>query len=554
MVKKAASVGSAFQPTLGKMRITDGSGDTPPVMSADLNFHDIGSYGLRQYGGWIREEFLRSLSGREAARTYREMRDNSPTVGAILFALTQLIRKVEWRINPANDSAAAEEKADFVESLMGDCSHTWEDFVCEALSMLPFGYAAHEVVYKKRMGRNGESRSKFDDGLIGIHRLPARGQETILKWFFDTNGQIKGLRQQPWIGPLIDIPIQKLLIFRPTAYKNNPEGYSILRTAYRPYYFQKRLEEQEAILFERFSGFPVLQVPSALLSAANGGDADAQVAVENYKKIITNVRIDEQMGLLIPSDHYIDGDGKISNAPMYKFEFATPQTGRATGNLGESITRYKLDIATSVLADFLFIGSTSTTKGSALGISKIDIFYQATEGWLKSIAAVLNRHLLPRLWELNDFDLDLMPEFAPDMAQRIDLDALGNFILHLAQAGMMMFPDQDLENYIRDASGLPNILPEEWEAKQQAQLAAIMGAPPQGEGQIPGREGSTVSEAPAGQRSVSPTGRNPGVHQPGTVASSGSITKPMSPDSIKKAILASAARMAQKVRSQGRVY
>jgi hypothetical protein len=27
------------------------------------------SYGLRQYGGWIREEILADLTGREAART-----------------------------------------------------------------------------------------------------------------------------------------------------------------------------------------------------------------------------------------------------------------------------------------------------------------------------------------------------------------------------------------------------------------------------------------------------------------------------------------------------
>lgn len=545
--------GSAFQPN-NKYPIMDGSGDTPPAMSADMNFRDVGSYGLRQFSGYLRDEFLRALQGREAARTYREMRDNSPTVGAVLFAITQLIRKVEWRIKPADESAEAEEKADFVRSLMDDMSETWEDFIVEALSMLPFGYSIHEIVYKKREGRKGTPPSKNDDGHIGIHRLPMRGQETVIKWFFDNNGQIKGVRQQPWVGPLIDLPIEKLLIFRPSQYKNNPEGYSILRTAYRPYYFQKRLEEQEAILFERFSGFPVLSVPSALLSAANAGNEDAAAAVEAYKKIITNVRIDEQMGLLKPSDHYIDADGKISAAEMYKFEFATPQAGRSTNTLGESINRYKLDIAISVLADFLFTGHSAGSSGrsaQALGISKVDIFYQATEGWLKSIAAVLNTHLLPRLWRLNDFDDDLMPEFSPDMAQRVDLDALGNFVLHLAQSGMMMFPDKDLENYIRDASGLPNITDEAWEAKQAAQAAALMGAPPNGEGQIPGREGSPVSEAPAGQRSISPTGKNPNIHQPGTVSSSGvgvspqgqnALDAPSSPESIKKVLLAKAAR------------
>jgi hypothetical protein len=30
--------------------------------------------------------------------------------------------------------------------------------------------------------------------------------------------------QQPWIGPLVDIPIEKGLLFRAKPYKNNPEG------------------------------------------------------------------------------------------------------------------------------------------------------------------------------------------------------------------------------------------------------------------------------------------------------------------------------------------
>jgi hypothetical protein len=49
-----------------------------------------------------------------------------------------------------------------------------------------------------------------------------------------------------------------------------------------------------------------------------------------------------------------------------------------------------------------------------------------------------------------------MPEFIPDMAQQIDLDILSNFILRLSQAGVQMFPDEDLEDYVRDAAGLPD--------------------------------------------------------------------------------------------------
>jgi hypothetical protein len=68
---------------------------------------------------------------------------------------------------------------------------------------------------------------------------------------------------------------------------------------------------------------------------------------------------------------------------------------------------------------------------------------------------VLNRFLLPRTWRLNGLNPDLMPHITPDLAQRIDLDVLGQFVLALSQAGMPLFPDPDLEDWIRDTAGMP---------------------------------------------------------------------------------------------------
>ena len=447
-----------------RANLANSGGKAPPVQP-DQQYFDIGISGLRQFSGWVREEFLPQLQGRQAARVYREMMDNSSTVGAVVFAITGVMRKVEWRVIPADDTPEAQEMADFADSLRYDMSHTWEDFVVEALSMLGYGFAPFEIVYKRRLGQtpggtnpDGEPlpKSQYDDGRIGLRRLPIRGQDTIIKWFFGPNGGIRGMTQQPYVGPIIDIPIEKLLLFRPSHHKGNPEGRSILRSAYRSYYFLKRLEEQEAILFERMSGLPVMRVPNALLEAANAGDALATSALTAYKKLVSNVRIDEQMGLLIPSDTYPNPQGGAGSTPMYEFKLETPNSGKSNLDANTPILRYKSAIMTSVLADFLEMGHSS--RGSQnLGETKMDLFLQSIEGWLKSIASVLNRHLLPRVWELNGFDPALMPEYQPDMAQRIDLDNISNFVLRLAQAGMTMFPDEDLESYLRDAAGLPDL-------------------------------------------------------------------------------------------------
>jgi hypothetical protein len=366
--------------------VTDGSGGwQAPVLNYGLRFQDYGSYGLRQFGGWVREEILADLTGREAARAYREMLDNSATVGAMIFAIQQAMRRVTWRVEPANDSAAAEKEAEFAESLRNDMSHTWDDFLVEALSMLGYGYSAHEIVYKRRLGpqkdnqanpENSKPSSKYNDGRIGWRRLPIRGQDVTLKWFFDRNGQCRGLTQQPWVGTLIDIPIEKLLLFRPLSHKNNPEGRSVLRNAYRSWYFIKRLEEMEAILIERMSGFPVIYVPNALLDAANavgpGGtpspaQAQAQQSLATLKDIVTGVRVNDQMGLILPGDPYRDSEGKISSMRMYDFQFVTPQH-RSSAETDKMIARHKVDMLMTLICDFLMMGRKVRPLGQSLSV------------------------------------------------------------------------------------------------------------------------------------------------------------------------------------------
>src|ERR1035437_4398579 len=183
-----------------------------PDMTGNMTFREIGQSGLRQFSGWVREEFLPNLVGRQGAQKYREMMDNSPVIGALMFAVISTMRKVEWRVTPANDSPEAEEKAEFVESCMNDMTHTWEDLIAENLSMLGYGYSTHEIVYKRRLGRNPPAdpdnpgkflpKSEYDDGLIGWRKIPIRGQDTILKWFFGKHSEIEGFSQQSWTGPI----------------------------------------------------------------------------------------------------------------------------------------------------------------------------------------------------------------------------------------------------------------------------------------------------------------------------------------------------------------
>jgi hypothetical protein len=184
------------------------------------------------------------------------------------------------------------------------------------------------------------------------------------------------------------------------------------------------------------------------------GNVAASASLNVLKKALTNIRIDEQMGLMLPSDTFRGPNGATS-VPMYEFKFETPSSGRTALDANTPIDRHKMDILTSCLCDFIQMGH-STRGAQNLAETKVDMFMQSVEGWLNSFASTLNHDGLGRLWDLNGFDRVTMPEYAPDMAQRLDLDVFSNMLLRLSQAGMPMFPDPDLEAYIRDTAGLPD--------------------------------------------------------------------------------------------------
>lgn len=450
-----------------QVRAPGASWGSIPVMTSGMTFGEYGSSGLRQFSGWVRDEFLPNLVGRNGMRTYREMADNSATIGAMLWAIRSTMRKVEWRVMPPSDTPENVEKQEFVEGLMDDMSHTWDEHIDETLTMMQYGFAPHEIVYKRRNGTkpgrdpkrpgNDLPRSKFDDGLVGWRRLPIRAQETVLKWFFDENGTVKGMTQQPWTGPIVDLPIEKMLLFRPSAHKGNPEGRSILRNAWRSYHFTKRIEEQEAILFERLNGLPVVRVPNALIEQAKNGDSAAVAQLNSFKMIATNLRINEQMGVVLSSAVYEGASGQPGTVYQYDIQLVTPEVRRTGGGPNEVLDRYNLQMLQSVLADFISLGH--STKGTqSLSVNKTDMFFQAIEGFLNTNSSVYNRHALPRLWTLNGWDEETLPEISPDLAQRVDLDVLGNFVLRLSQAGMPMFPNEEMQSYLMDAAGLPDLV------------------------------------------------------------------------------------------------
>jgi hypothetical protein len=411
---------------------------------------ELGTTGTKHVGGVIVEEWLPQLYGERGIRTWREMSENDPTVGAVLFAIEMLIRQVEWSVEPANEEESEKEKADFLWGCMNDLDKPWVNTVAEILTMLPYGWSIHELVYKVRRGPVGKTSSKHDDGLIGWKRIPLRGQDTLLQWVInnETEDVEAFIQVHPVTFKRIEIPAAKFVHFK-TREKRGPEGISVLRSAYRPWLFKKRLEEIEAIGLERdLAGLPVASVPPELLVST--ASTSQQALLTEIKKIVRGIKVNEQMGVVFPLEYDQNGNQR------YKLELLSAggsgAAARAKGT-DTAIKRYNQAIAQTVLGDFVLLGH-DKVGSFALASSKTEIFAAAMGAWLDTIADTLNEQAVPRLFTLNGIG-GPYPRIVHGDIETPDLDALSNYILRLANAGAITVPDEKLERHLRRAASLP---------------------------------------------------------------------------------------------------
>lgn len=449
---------------------------------------EIGRVGQRRYGGNIYEEFLHELRGKRGIEAYREMSENDDVVGAILFAIEMLVRQCKWNVEPGGATAKDREAAEFVESCMNDMQDTWIDTISEILSFLTFGWSFHEVVYKRRMGKTKDPRtkSKYSDGLIGWKKLPIRAQETLYQWEYDNEDNLLGMTQMPPPGfAVYTIPMEKALLFRTKSRKNNPEGRSILRNAYRSWYFKRRIQEIEGIGIERdLAGLPVLHTPEDI-DIWDENIPENAVKLSRLEDIVTNVRRDEMEGLVLPHG--------------YEFELVS-SGGTRQFDTNAIINRYDTRIAMTVLADFIFLGHDKTGSW-ALSSDKTELFAVAIGAFLDIICETFNSQGIPSLIDINGKHFAGITEY-PKMThgdiEDADITKVASFIKDMTGIGVLV-PDDGLEDYIRQVGHLPERTSDTREIDRKRQDQQEQDQPPEPETAAGTRAGEDVEEIPDGK-------------------------------------------------------
>jgi hypothetical protein len=422
-----------------------GTGKRKPVGP----FDEAGTSGLKQFSGWIYDDILGQLHGRQAAWAYREFMDNDAIAGGFIFALEMLARRVTWGVEDGKS-----EHQQFLYECMHDMSHPWENLVTEALSMVGYGYANHEIVLKRRQGNKPRAlaedtpaseedtsrqpaSSKYKDGKIGWRKIPLRAQESTLHFEFDGYSGLAGMVQLDWHGGEHFIPIEKSVLFRTRVLRGNPEGYSLLRKAWPSFFRARNLQEIEATGAERdLAGIPVLTPPPGVdLFSPQHSDLYNRV-----QEVVTTIKRDEDEGVVLPSDGW-------------KLELLS-SPGSRQFDTDKVIRRYEQRIAASVLADFMLLGQDGAGSYAMTDI-KSEFFGMAVDAILDLVCEPMNRYAIPRLFALNGITDTELPKITHTTAGRIDLEKIGSFLYNFSAAGGPIPWNAPMVKELFSEAGLP---------------------------------------------------------------------------------------------------
>jgi hypothetical protein len=427
-----------------------------------------GVMGVAVFGGYIEDGETNSLlSPGTRYKTASDMLANISVVAASVRYFLNLTANPRWHVNPVDDTPAAKEAADFIESVMAQMDSSWTRVVRRTGLYRFHGFGIQEWTARKRK-----------DGKIGLADIEPRPQHTIEKWEVTPNGTVTGVWQRsPQTGEELYLPRERLVYLRDDTLTDSPEGMGWFRHLVDP---SERLKEYltlEKIGLERdLAGVPVGRAPIAAINRAVAAgklsQADANTMIEALKNFVKMEVRKQNTGIVLdsqPFENQTSDGSQVSSMMQWGVELLTGQAG-SMKELGDAIHRLSVEMARIIGTEILFIGSDG--KGSmALSKDKSNNLFLNVNGTLDEMTETFTRDIIKPLWALNGFDPELMPEFVhEDIAVR-DAEQISNTLRSMASAGAILAPNDPAINDLRDMLGISRQIESELLFDDPAQMA-----------------------------------------------------------------------------------
>jgi hypothetical protein len=398
-------------------------------------FGEVGTTGLDARGGRVYAEYNRELQTlADRMSRFEEMRRSDSAMAVIEAVVSLPIRAAYCHVVPGDDKQLAER---IETNLFEEMTHSWDDFLRQAILATLYGFAIFEKVFEKKA-----------DGFLGWRKFAPRDRRTVQTWNFDETGGLAGFHQRG-INPATgsweeaDLPIEKLVVFTWRGESGDPEGLGAFRQAWKAFRYKESLEEFAAIRIERQAcGMPIATPPMS--PEMTQPDVDAML------DRLQRMRTGESDGMVKPYGWVIE-------------PFAL---GAADVPFETHIERQHQAILQSVLAQFVGFAQGGDSGSFALSRDSSSIFLMSLNAVCRWLADAFNRYCVAQLVAFNEPRPGKLPrlEFGPVGIRNVN--DLSKAVRELVGPNAPM--PVDLEEYIREAANLPSLKPE-IKAKREAE-------------------------------------------------------------------------------------
>lgn len=383
---------------------------------------ELGYSSPSPFTAWTREEHNPKLRDKLGLREYYRMKRQDGTVRGALRQFKSPILSARWSIVPASQSARAKTIADFVrQNLFHGMSATWAATLENILLMCEYGYMPMEKVW-----------TDVDvPGRVTLRKLAPRHPLDVRDWKYDENGGPDGLVMEPTemtgFAEGVFIPIDKMAVYSLEPEAGDLRGISILRSAYKHWFYKDTFYKIDAIQKERHGiGVPIIKLPP--------GFKQTDKALAN--EIGRNLRTNERAHVVLP--------------PGWEIIFAKLE-GQMVDCL-KSIDHHDMMIMINVLAPFM--------KDAGSDVDNAEMFHRATRYVANTVSDVTNKFVIKQLVDMNfargkEYPILKAARIGEENEQRTRSFTVRNYV-----GSRVITPDEELENAVREELDLPPLDPE----------------------------------------------------------------------------------------------
>ncbi len=379
-----------------------------------------GASGTSVFAGLLYEnEYNSDLQGDKGLKIYDKMRRSDGQVKAGLLACKLPLLVAHWDMQPASRDPIDVEIANAVgDNLFGDMTITWDDFLRQSMLMLDFGHMVFEKVWELRGGR------------YAWKKLAPRLPTSIMEWHLTDDEDLDYIKQavnkgNTFIFP--EIKADKLLVFTHEKEGADYRGMSLLRAAYKHWYYKNNLYAIDGIAAERHGvGFARFYFE----------DNATKEQKDYIDKIGQRLHSHERAYAALPKSVQFDLLGVQGQLHDIK----------------GSIEHHDLQIVRSILAQFMNLGA-KATGSFALSNDQSRFFLMALQAVGKNIEETINRQAIKQCVDYN-WNVSKYPRLRVSGLDNPDITAYAQAISSLATAGLIT-KTPDLENELLRMLKLP---------------------------------------------------------------------------------------------------